>query len=109
MGNEKEFEEGLTDYLKKNGIEEIPTSNKEKLELLKKIVFHSRVDIDFTDLKHSKEVAKGIKDDNYINNIHNLEINVYHGLYYISNVKGIIREEKKLERRAKIKKIFKLK
>ena len=92
---EKEFEENLVNYLKNNGVTEIPSSNKEKLTLLKKIVFNSRVNIDYTDLKHSKDVADGISDPEYINNIHNLEVNVYNGLYYSSNVNGILREEKR--------------
>ena len=106
---EQEFEENLVNYLKNNGVTEIPNDKKETLQLLKRIVFNSRVNIDCIDMAHTKEVAKGIKDPEYINNIHNLELNVYNGLYYISNVNGIIREEKKLAKKSKIKKLFRIK
>ena len=106
---EKEFEENLTNYLKNNGIEEIPSTNKEKLQLLKNIVFNSRVNIDCADLKHSKDVAAGIKDEGFLENIQNLEVNVHNGLYYIANIRGIVKEERKLERKTKIKKILGMK
>ncbi len=106
---EKEFEENLEKYLKENGVKEVPSTNKEKLEILKKIVFNSKVDIDIADLKNSNNREKGITDNTYVDKIQNLEVNVYNGLYYISNVRGIVREERKLERKAKIKKFFGLK
>lgn len=106
---QKEFEEDLEKYLRDNGVRIIPGSNKEKLELLKKIVFNSKIDIDIIDLKNNNNRENGIIDNSYLDEVQNLEVNVYNGLYYISNVRGIVREEKKLERKAKIKKFFGLK
>ena len=77
--------------------------------LLKKIVFNSKIDIDIIDLKNNNNRENGIIDNSYLDEVQNLEVNVYNGLYYISNVRGIVREEKKLERKAKIKKFFGLK
>ena len=106
---QKEFEEDLEKYLRDNGVRIIRGSNKEKLELLKKIVFNSKIDIDIIDLKNNNNRENGIIDNSYLDEVQNLEVNVYNGLYYISNVRGIVREEKKLERKAKIKKFFGLK
>ncbi len=106
---EKEFEEKLVEYLKKNGINDIPTTNKEILKTLKNIVYNERVNIDCADLRHNSNVKSGIDDIGYIDNVQNLEINVQNGLYYIANVGAVVREERKLERIAKFKKILKIK
>lgn len=106
---EKEFEERLEKYLSDNGAKIIPSSNKEKLEILKKIVFNGKIDIDIADLRNANNKENGIIDTNYIDKIQNLEVNVSDGLYYICIIRGIIREEKRLERNTKIKRFFKLK
>ena len=108
MGEEAklEFNKNLDEYLKKNGVKEIPTTNKEKLRLLRTIVYNSKVSIDLADLKQSSNRSKGISDPSYVDTIQNLEINVYNGCYYISNVRGIVREERKLSRIAKVKSLF---
>lgn len=107
---ELEFNKKLENYLKNNGVNDIPTNNKEKLKLLKAIVFNGKVDIDVADLKQAKNRANGVKDkDNtYFDTIQNLELNVSDGLYYIANIKGIVKEERKLKRRTKIKSFFKI-
>ena len=108
----KKFEEleiNLNEYLKNNGVLEIPTDNKEKLKLLKRIYFNSKVEIDVNDLKHSKDVKNGVNDPTYIDRIQNLEVNAYNSLYYISCVSGIVREEKRMKRIAKIKSFLKIK
>lgn len=109
MITQKEFEAKVENYLKNNGVKEMPTNNKDKLELLKKIVFSTKVSVDCIDLEHAKKLAEGIKDEGYLENVQNLELNISNGLYYISNVRGILKEERKLERKAKIKRIFKIK
>lgn len=106
---DKEFEEELENYLKENGVKIIPGSNKEKLEILKAIVYNSRYDMDIAELKNNADKDKGITDDSYLDKVQNLELNLYNGLYYIINVKGIVKEEKKLKRRIKIKRFFGLK
>lgn len=100
------FEERLEDYLRKNGIEEIPSNKKEVLKLLNKIVYESKVDIDYTDMLHSNNNDK-LNDEEYVRAIRNLEINLTNAQYYLSNVRGIIKEEKRLKRKEAIKKLFK--
>lgn len=106
---EKEFKTSLNEYLAVNGVDMAFTSNKEILKELKKIVFDSRVCVDLEDLKHSKELEKGINNANYIDTVNNLEINVQAGLYFISTVNGIVREERKLRIKSGIKKVLRIK
>ena len=106
---EQEFEKNLENYLKNKGVKEIPSSNKEKLKLLKNIYYNSKVEIDIADLRHTKEVEQGIHDSNYISTIQNLELDSYNSLFYISCVSNLVREEKRMARAAKIKSFFKIK
>ena len=106
---QKEFEEKLVNYLKKNGVEEIPSDNKQLLALLDNIAYNKRVDIDFLEIEHNKvKSTETEKDrDNYVKSVQNLEIDVHNAEYYMANIRGIIKQEKRLKRKKFIKKLFK--
>ena len=107
---EKNFEEALVEYLKKNGAKEIPADNKGKLEMLKNIVFNEKTNLDIIDIRNAKAKEEGSANSNeYLGRITNIHINIHNALYYIANIKAIIKEDKKLKRKAAIKKIFRIK
>ena len=105
----KRFEKDLEVYLKNNGVEKIPTDNKQRLAILKAIVEKSKVDEDIADIINTKNRSKGIEDPEFLSKVQNLEVNIYNGTYHIANVKYLIKKEKKALRKAKIKKIFGIK
>lgn len=102
------FEKKLEQFLKENGVEEISDNNKERLKMLYKVVRTRRVDMDCLDYNYSTD--KNIMDSrDYVSKIQHLQINITEGNYYIANIKGIIKEEKRQKFAAKVKKIFGIK
>ena len=105
-----DFEEELVEYLKKNGAIEIPDSNVERLKLLRRIVYNEKVNLDIVDMKYAKDKENGVADVNvYIDRLHEIQGNIHDALYYVSNVSGMVKEEKKLKRKTLFKRIFGIK
>ena len=102
---EENFEEKLEKYLKKNGIEDTNKSKKEILKLLVSIVEGRKVDLDCLDLKFQSNKSC-MTTEEYVERIHNLQINVTEGNYYLANVRGIIKEERRQAFFGKVKKLF---
>lgn len=118
----EEFDEKLDAFLEKNGYNSTILDNKTKLKVLRNIAMTSENDMivleeKFTanrrndyvleeDVRVSNKSVCSKEIDDYVNMIHNLEVNVHNSRYYITNVKGIIREERKENIKRKIKSLF---
>ena len=96
-----EFEEDIEKFIKNYGFEELPKNKKELLKALKAIIYKEKVEIDYTDMKHSND-SNYLTSEAYVERIHDLQVNVLRAEHYAYNVKGMIKKEKK----EKIKKIF---
>lgn len=101
---ENNFYENLEEYLKNNGIEEMPKTKKELYKTLKAVLFNIKVAEDHTDLVYSKG-KDTISRDEYLDRLEDINKNYINGIYYKINVRNIIKEERK----QKIKAIFRLK
>ena len=118
----EEFDEKLDAFLEKNGYNSTILDNKTKLKVLRNIAMTSENDMivleeKFTanrrndyvleeDVRVSNKSFCSKEIDDYVNMIHNLEVNVHNSRYYITNVKGIIREERKENIKRRIKSLF---
>lgn len=97
MYNEKS---ALDKYLEGYGIEEDLT-NKEKLEILKKIKFNTKVEQDVLEMRYQKDKSK-ISSEEFLTTLNNLYIDQVNVEGYILQVRGLIRQEK----HSKIKTFF---
>ena len=111
MDFDLEFYEKLDEFLKKNGVRELPSSNKEKLKILRQITYNEKVNVDCLELAYQKNKGtdKAIPLDEYLDLTHRLEINSHIASYLAANLKMVVKEEQRLERLAKIKTLFKRK
>lgn len=106
-----EFYEKVDDFLKKNGVKELPDSNKEKLKMLRQITYNEKVNVDCLEIAYEKNKGtdKEISTDEYLDLTHRLEINSHNASYLAANLKLVVKEEQRLERIAKIKTLFRKK
>lgn len=98
----------IEDFFKKYGIETEKLDNKEKLKILKRIIFTIGVEKDLEELSYAKnKESKTITESEYINNIRNLSLIQFQAQCYIFMIKQIKKEERKLKRKANYQKIIK--
>lgn len=119
----EEFNEKLDAFLDKHGYDsEEVMDNKDRLRALRNIAMISENDmivleqqytsnrIDKPELEEDVRVSDrsnySNNFDDYVSTIHNLEVNVHNARYYIANIKGIIREERRENFRKKVKSLF---
>lgn len=98
----------LDEFLKEQGFEN-NLSNKEKLKILKQIIFTVGVDKDLEELRFVKNEGKETAEE-YFNKINNLELTQMQAQGYIMVIKQLERKKRKLKRNEaiqKVKSIFK--
>ena len=98
----------LDECLKEQGFEN-NLSNKEKLKILKQIIFTVGVDKDLEELRFVKNEGKETAEE-YFNKINNLELTQMQAQGYIMVIKQLERKKRKLKRNEaiqKVKSIFK--
>lgn len=98
----------LDEFLKEQGFEN-NLSNKEKLKILKQIIFTVGVDKDLEELRFVKNEGKETAEE-YFNKINNLELTQMQAQGYIMVIKQLERKNRKLKRNEaiqKVKSIFK--
>jgi len=101
----------LEEFLKEYDInvEGLELTSKEKLEMVKKVIFKLRVDRDWEDLVYSKKPQdeKNVDTRNeYVNKINNLDIRIMNATGYGLMLKAIIKEERKLKRKESFQKVM---
>jgi len=81
----------------------------EKLQLLRKIISHHKVDKDLEDLKFSKTPAEEktpeVKSE-FVSRINNLDVRIINAVGYIAQINAIQKAERKLKRKKTFQKIF---
>lgn len=98
----------LDEFLKEQGFEN-NLSNKEKLKILKQIIFTVGVDKDLEELRFVKNEGKETAEE-YFNKINNLELTQMEAQGYIMVIKQLERKNRKLKRKEafqKVKSLFK--
>lgn len=98
----------LDEFLKEQGFEN-NLSNKEKLKILKQIIFTVGVDKDLEELRFVKNEGKETAEE-YFNKINNLELTQMQAQGYIMVIKQLERKNRKLKRKEafqKVKSLFK--
>ena len=91
--NLRNFDKELESYLIKNGVEDINLSRKETFKKLKKIVETSKVDLDCTELRYTKNPGLMTAEE-YVKEIHNIQINITEGNYFIGGMIDLVKIEK---------------
>lgn len=94
----------LDEFLKEQGFEN-NLSNKEKLKILKQIIFTIGVDKDLEELRFVKNEGKETPAE-YFNKINNLELTQMQVQGYIIEIKQLERKKHKLKRKATIQKVM---
>lgn len=105
----KTLDERISEYFKKNNVLNIPVTDKEKLELIKEIILKTKVDADLFEMEHDnkmvifKEKEELTYEDieyinkikcNFINTIHDMEINTIEGNSLIGPLKYKIKKKR---------------
>ena len=93
----------LDEFLKEQGFEN-NLSNKEKLKILKQIIFTVGVDKDLEELRFVKNEGKETAEE-YFNKINNLELTQMQAQGYIMVIKQLERKKRKLKRNEAIQKV----
>lgn len=98
----------LDDFLKENGFEG-ELSNKEKLDILNRMLSKYREDLDWTDFKYSaipeENRTKDLKKE-YANKVNNLDIKILNIKGYRFNLKCEIKAERKQKRKESFQKVI---
>ena len=103
------FDKELETYLNKNGVEDTNISKKEIYKKLKKIIDSSKVDLDCVELRYTKNPGSMTVDE-YLKQIHNIQINITEGHYFLYGMVDLVEiEKRKLRLEARQKKFEKIK
>lgn len=101
-------EERMNWFFQKYGVTEVPTTDKERLELLKVIISLERVNLDVVDINYRKNQSK-LSNDDFVKQVKEIENNIRDAQSYCEYVIASIKlekKEKKKENFQKIKRIF---
>lgn len=85
------------------GYEVTGLTEKEKLKLLKDIIFKIKIEKDYEELKFSKLPEPKTNEDisNYISKIKNLDCDYEYAIEHIACVKKVYKENRKLNKKSK--------
>lgn len=98
----------LETLLKNYGFESSNLTEKEKLKLLRDIIFKIKLEKDYEEIRFSKLPEPKAENDisEYISKINNLEFEQKNALIHILNIKKMYKENRKLDRKKKFQKLF---
>ena len=104
-----EFYQKLNEFLTSNYVQDIPSSNLEKLNILRQIIYNEKVNVDCLEIAYEKNkgTANAIPTDEFLNLTHRIEINTQNASYFAANLRMIVKEEKRTLRFKKVKEFFK--
>ena len=88
---------------KNYGYEVTGLTEKEKIKLLKDIIFKIKIEKDYEELKFSKLPEPKTTNDisEYVSKINNLDCDYKNAIEYIACVKKVYKENRKLNKKAK--------
>ena len=108
MENRQELIEEINTFFERNDISNYPTTDKSRIKLLNAIADRRKTDtvvLELQFIKHKNELTAE-EMNNYLSNVHNLEIASLNANGYSYRLQDVVRCERKEKIKGKIRSLF---